>query len=75
MESKGVFYCCPFKTESGSKLVLVGIVFDVHYSGDILAAAESTYDLLRKLVKQAEFRDTSGDILVIFSLFFNASVS
>ncbi|XP_026437141.1 uncharacterized protein LOC113335245 [Papaver somniferum] len=33
-----------------------------YYYGDIVAAAKSTYDLQRKLVKQAESRDTYSDI-------------
>ncbi|RZC52829.1 hypothetical protein C5167_021253 [Papaver somniferum] len=44
-------------------------------SSDTVTAAESTYDLWRKLFKQAESRDTSGDILVFLSMFSNASVS
>ncbi|KAI3942233.1 hypothetical protein MKW92_021079 [Papaver armeniacum] len=51
------------------------MVIKKQYSGDILATAESTYNLLRKLVKQAGSRDTSGDILVFLSMFFSASVS
>ncbi|KAI3855150.1 hypothetical protein MKW92_048702 [Papaver armeniacum] len=32
------------------------------FAGNIVAAAESTYNLQRKLVKHAESRDTSGGV-------------
>ncbi|RZC79614.1 hypothetical protein C5167_042191 [Papaver somniferum] len=62
---------------SPKELDFISILVQVkkQYSDDILAAAESMYNLLRKLVKQAESCDTSGGILVFLSLFFNASVS